>query len=114
MPMTRSFKQVDVSRMVELAPLQIMAPSARYFDFFGIDREMCHWRIIGPNMRLVHNQAWTRSEDLAKQAAARRTNGTVGNKGSTIPKAPRPSETKPVVRNSGLIIFLSSWQIFLA
>ncbi len=103
--MIRTLSQVDVSRMAEMVPLQMMETSARSFDFFGMERDLCHWRIIGPDMRFVHNQVWTRSEDLAKQAAARRTNGTVGSKGSTTPKAPRPSATKPMVRNSGLMIF---------
>ncbi len=50
---------------------------------------------MGPIHRLAKRRACKRGDDFAKQAAASKTNGVVGNPGSTAPKTANTKQINP-------------------
>lgn len=79
-------------RTIEAPPTTIIIVKADNFTFSEMHFFFSQSIITGPNTRLASNQACILGEDLAKQAAATKTNGVVGNNGSTTP-------TPPIKRN---------------
>ncbi|SEO13803.1 hypothetical protein SAMN05216227_105121 [Pseudorhodobacter antarcticus] len=58
---------------------------------------------MGPNKRLRFSRSAITLDPFAKHKAARITNGVVGKTGSTMPAAPKPSDTHPSPSHISLI-----------
>jgi hypothetical protein len=55
---------------------------------------------VGPNTRCLSNHSRKRGSPRAKQAAANRRKGVVGNNGRTAPAPPRPTQAKPATSHT--------------
>jgi len=73
---------------MEVPPTTIIIVKADNFAFSEIHFFFSQSASTGPNTRLPSNQACILGEDLAKQPAASKTNGVVGNNGITTPTPP--------------------------
>jgi hypothetical protein len=74
------------------------------FVFLGMLFDASHCRIKGPKVLFDNNHVWSFSEDLAKQARARRSKGVVGRTGRKIPSTASPTQTSPIIVSTGLCI----------
>jgi hypothetical protein len=70
------------------------------FNPLRIARCSCHWVKASANQGCVINQWCKRSLERAKQKAASKIKGTVGNIGSTIPTKPKTKAVKPNSKNN--------------
>jgi hypothetical protein len=77
---------------VRFSPMNIVA---RIFAGRRITPFFCQSRIGFDNVGCVISQWWNLSDPRAKQAAAKRRNGVVGNKGVTMPMTPMRTKRHP-------------------
>lgn len=84
-------------KSIDAPPTTIIIVNAVNFTFSETHLFFSQSTIIGPNTRLASNQACIRGDDLAKQPAAIKTNGVVGNNGSTTPTPPIKRNTTPKI-----------------
>lgn len=60
---------------------------------------------MGPNTLFVINCLYSRSDDLAKHAAATSKNGVVGSTGKTTPITAKATKIMPTTFKKNLLIF---------
>jgi hypothetical protein len=84
-------------KRMEVPPTAVIIVKASNFARSGMHFLFSQFEITGPKTRLASNQACILGEDLAKQAAATRTNGVVGNNGSATPTAPISRNKTPKI-----------------
>lgn len=82
---------------MEVPPTAVIIVKASNFARSGMHFLFSQFKIIGPKTRFASNHACILGEDLAKQAAAARTNGVVGNNGSATPAAPISRNKTPTI-----------------
>jgi len=82
---------------MEVPPTAVIIVKASNFALNGMHFLFSQFEITGPKTRFASNQACILGEDLAKQAAAARANGVVGNNGSAMPTAPISRNKTPKI-----------------
>lgn len=85
-----------------LAAESIPISSIRIAKTFACERMIpcfCQSDMIGPNILEDISQASSLADPLAKQKAASKMNGTVGNTGKSTPITPKNNETSPPAIN---------------
>ena len=94
---------------MDVPPTTAIIVKAGNFTFSEIHFFFSQSPIIGSNARLPNNQACILGEDLAKQAAASKTNGVVGNNGSTTPAPPIMRNKTPKIDQGFNAHHRSAW-----
>jgi hypothetical protein len=98
------FSEAFSIKNADAPPTQMIRIMEYTFVFLGMLFDASHCRIKGPKVLFDNNHVWSFSEDLAKQARARRSKGVVGRTGRKIPSTASPTQTSPIIVSTGLCI----------